>query len=109
MMNEEQLKIRALSLEEAWNVFKTEAEMTDQEYKQSRYGVEIKFDIYDYFMGNIIIKQKKGLVKIGNATYRLTDLYTELELRERIMKDYLEEAFQEDELVTSRIGSETYE
>lgn len=90
-MNEER-DIRVLTLEEAWRIFLIEREI-DQKgkstYEKVRYGVLILFDIYDYFNDILVIKGKVGEVIYRTKKFGLKDLWTELERREEIIKQYL--------------------
>ena len=47
------LDIRSLGFREAWNFFKTEIDLKAEEYKQTRFGVNLNFDINEYLNGNI--------------------------------------------------------
>lgn len=96
------MDIRTLSLQEAWNTFKTEIEMTEKEYKEARFGVTIKFDINDYLKNRIAIKGKVGKAFIRGKSHSLEDFETELEKRERIIKDWLLENFGDIEIATPR-------
>lgn len=96
------LDIRTLNIEEAWNTFKTEIKTHETEYKQARFGIKIKFDINDYLKGRITIKAKTGKAYIRGGAYELEDFETELELRERIIKNWLIENFGDEEIATPR-------
>jgi len=96
------LDIRTLSLEEAWNTFKTEIGMTEKEYRQARFGVSIRFDINDYLKGRIAIKSKTGKAFIKGSSYNLEEFETELEKRERVIKEWLLENFGDKEVATPR-------
>lgn len=82
-----------LGLEECWNIFKSEGDLQETEYKQLyhliRHGIGIKFDINIYLNGHIIIKPKTGKVFIRGHIYSSESLYTELEKRERLIKGWL--------------------
>lgn len=95
------MDIRTLTLDEAWEIFKTDIERNNIIYKKVRFGISIAFDINLYFKGFIIIKGKSGKVFIGNQTYTAIELFTELERRERIMKKWLLENFGEQEIARS--------
>lgn len=95
--------IQEMGLEEAYNYFILLIPSTTKEYNQARYGINIKFDIYEYFRGNLKIYQKKGIVVIHKQIIKLDHLYTELENRTKIIKKMLLEAMgQENEITTMR-------
>jgi len=95
-------EIRTLGFEEAWQLFKTEAEIGSEEYELARKGIEIKFDINDYFHGNITIKGKTGKAFVRGKLYKSEDIYTEIEKRERLIKEWLLENFADEEIATPR-------
>lgn len=85
------IDISTLGLEEAYNAFKVEVDTMSKDYKQARFGKNIRFDINIYLRGHIIIKHKIGKAYILGKVYDIEDIYTELEERERIIKDWLHE------------------
>lgn len=93
---------RALDFEEAWNVFKSEISMTDSIYRKVRFGITHKFDVNDHFKGRILIKGKAGLAVVRGKTIGLEDYETELELREREVKKWLQLNLTTDEVVSPR-------
>lgn len=95
-------EIRQMNLQEAWNTFKTEAEMTDKEYIEARFGKNITFDINDYLKGRINIKSKVGKALIKGTAYDLEEFETELEIRERTIKDWLIKNFGDEEVALPR-------
>lgn len=95
-------EIRTMALEQAWNTMKTEIEMTEREYKQARFGINIIFDINDYLKGRITIKAKTGKAFIRGKAHRLEEFETELEQRERIIKGWLLDNFGDEEVATPR-------
>lgn len=96
------LDIRTLSLEEAWQTFKTEIQMDEAEYRLARFGCDIRFDINDYLKGRIAIKGKVGKAFIRGCAYMLEDFETELENRERVIKEWLLDNFGDKEIATPR-------
>lgn len=96
------LDIRTLDLREAWNFFKTEIAMEDETYRKARFGIKVKFDINDYLKGRIPVKAKTGKALVRGQAHKLEDFETELEVRERIIKDWLLQNFGEEELVSPR-------
>lgn len=96
------LDLRTLDFNEAWNTFKTEAEMNTDEYRKARFGIRIKFDINDYLKGRLVIKAKKRNVYIKGCVYDLEEFETELEMRERKIKKWLIENLGDDDIVKPR-------
>lgn len=101
-MNQD-LDILTLGLNEAWNMYKIMASH-DNSYKMARFGVNIKFDINDYLKGRIQTKPKSGRALIRGQTCKLEDFETELEEREKVVKEWLLENYQEEELTAPRGG-----
>lgn len=58
-------------------------------YDKARFGINTKFDAYDYLNKVMIIKPKVGKVLYRGKTINLTDLWTELEERTIIMKQWI--------------------
>lgn len=100
-MSNQDLDILTLGLPEAWNMYKIMADH-DEEYRKARFGVKIKFDINDYLKGRIMTKPKTGKALIRGKTCQLEDFETELEKREKIIKEWLVENYTEEELVKPR-------
>ena len=100
-MNSE-VEFKTMSLEEAWNFFKTEIEMNSVEYQNARFGIYMMFDINDYFYGHISVKSKTGKVFIRGKSFKTEDFYTELEHRERQIKSYLVDNFSDEEIAAPR-------
>lgn len=78
-----------IPFEDAWAYFKISIESSSKEYQQVRFGIKIKFDIYDYQKGRIETKPKQGLALLHGKRYNLEEIETELEEREKIMKNWL--------------------
>lgn len=95
------LDILTLGLPEAWNMYKIMTEH-DEEYRKARFGIKIKFDINDYLKGRILIKPKTGKALVRGKTFILEDFETELEEREKVVKDWLLENYTEEELIKPR-------
>ena len=102
-MNKNDIDILTLGLSEAWNMYKIMCEH-DNEYKKARFGMNIKFDINDYLKGRIITKPKTGKALIRGKAYHLEEFETELETREKVIKDWLVENYSEEELFSPRMG-----
>lgn len=99
-MNQD-LDILTLGLPEAWNMYKIMADH-DQSYREARFGIRIKFDINDYLKGRILTKPKTGKALIRGHTCKLEDFETELEAREKIIKEWLVENYTEEDLISPR-------
>lgn len=94
--------IMTLGLEDAWEMFVTLNEELDYIYEKARWGIKIKFDIYDYLNGAIQEKIKTGKVHIKGIAYESSDYYSELEIRKKLIKRWLLENYQEEEIWTMR-------
>lgn len=97
-------KIVTMPLEEMWNYFKRMKNhfkhgVFEDTYKKSRYGHKIKFELDDFINGNLAEKPKKGIVRIRNKWYELSEIYSELEERERTLTDYLLLNYEEGDIV----------
>lgn len=95
------IDFRSMSFEEAWQFFKTESEMSDPSYKAARFGISIMFDINEYIMGYIRVKGKVGKVYIRDKAYSSEDFFTELELREKEIKNWLLDNFSQPDIATA--------
>lgn len=102
-MNQE-IDILTLNLQEAWEMFLMLAENNTTEYEKARWGIKIPFDIYDHFSGATTQKIKVGKINIKGKAYDSSDFYSELELRKKIIKEWLLENFTEEKLYTARGG-----
>lgn len=90
-----------LGLPEAWNMFKL-LTLHDMDYRMARFGVDIKFDINDYLKGRIITKPKSGSALLRGRSVNLESFETELEKREKIIKEFLIENMKDEDLFTPR-------
>lgn len=100
-MNTNQLDVATLPLHDAWKLFMLQKGIQNtQEYRKARFGININFDINDALIGNIKIKAKSQEAIINRWKYNLEDYNTELENRERIIKEYLIEQLEPERLVT---------
>lgn len=100
MSNEDE--IRTMNLEETWNMFKTMIEMNTKDYVTARFGKRIRFDINDYIKGKITEKRKVGKTIIKGKVYSSEEFETELEERERTMKNYIIKETKTQEVATPR-------
>ena len=100
-MNSEDIDILTMGLVDCWNMYKVMT-MRDDTYKQARFGVKIKFDINDYLKGRILTKPKSGKALIRGRTCELEEFETELEEREKLIKEWLLENCTEDEIIKPR-------
>ena len=99
-MNE--LELRSMDFNESWNTFKTEVQDSTKEYRLARFGININFDINDYLKGRVLIKSKTGKAFVRGRAFDLEDFETELEKRERIIKEWLITNFCDVEVATPR-------
>lgn len=102
MVNE--LDIKTLSLEEAYELFISEVDKyrDSKIYGQIRFGIKIRFDIYDYLNGNIRVKHKSGKAIIKGRVYDMEDIYGEIEERNKEMKEWLVENIVEETFAKAR-------
>lgn len=101
--------VPTMSLNEAWRTFLLYNDnVTAPEYLYSRWGVKLKFDIYSHLSGAILIKPKTSKVHIKGQAFDASDYYSELELREKIMKRWLIANLKEEVLFTPRGMGEEY-
>lgn len=84
---------RQMELSEMYNVFIVEMdEEKDKDvYALIRLGIDLEFDIYDYFNGIMEIKRKAGDVVYRNRIFKLADVWTELEKRRKLLYNWIEE------------------
>lgn len=68
-------------------------------YKKIRYGLEIKFDVYDYLNGVITIKSKIGVAIYRGKPIELSKLWDELEERTIVCRKWLKENINDDPIV----------
>lgn len=98
--------VREMGLEEAYNNFILLVASNTQEYQWVRYGINIKFDIYNYFQGNMKIYKKKEMMIIHKKIYKLDAIYTELENRIKIIKKVLLELTNKNKEIVQMRGIE---
>lgn len=97
------IDILSLNTEEMWNLYKREVDMNSAEFDIVRKGINISFDIINYFQGfNIRVKEKQGYVIINGKSVRKEEVDTELIARERIMAKYLLEVFGKTSIASVR-------
>lgn len=58
-------------------------------YQKARFGINTKFDAYDYLNGVMTIKTKTGKALYRGKTINLSSLWTELEERTITMKKWI--------------------
>ena len=101
-MGSNDMEIRKMSLEETWQMFKSEVDIHSKIYEKIRFGVEVKFDINDYFANWFNVKPKTGTFFIRGEARKSENVFTELEIREKAMKQWLLENFGDDDFVSPR-------
>lgn len=91
MIDEGRLEIAKLGFREAYNIFKIIVEPDSEEAMKIRFGFKIKFDIDAYYNGFLHSnsKKKRGLVMIGSKWYKVENFFTELNTREKVMKEFI--------------------
>lgn len=103
------LNVMQMNIEEAWEVFKMLVrdmeEFDEESYKKARFGIRIKFDINEYTNKWIRVKTKKGIVLIRGKVYRSEDFWTEIEEREYLIKRWIIENIEDEEMAKSYRGN----
>lgn len=105
-MSQEQ-DVRTLALEQAYEMFISEGDdgpSYNDVYQEARYGITLKFDIYEHLQGHIQVRNKTGKVFIRGKAYDSDEFYTELEQRNKVIKAWLEEHTQAPQLTEVRKG-----
>ena len=102
-MTEINMEIITMSLKEAWELFKIIRNEDDTDtYKKIRYGIDELFDINDYLKGRMIIKPKSGVALLRGKPMSLGTIDTELEKREKLMKQYINDNTQDVQITRPR-------
>ena len=88
------------SMQEIWNTFITlegEYEKWDIDYEKARFGVIVKFEIYDLWeeTNKIIRKDKDNKIIVNGTVYKIEDFRTEKEERRKIMVNAIIENIEE--------------
>lgn len=101
-MNQD-LDILTLGLAEAWEMFVVLNESSaSEEYTKARWGVKIHFDIYEHLDNSFQQKSKSGKIHIRGQAYDKSDYNSELEVRKKIIKEWLLENVTQDEIFRPR-------
>lgn len=95
------------SMQDIWNTFVNldgEYKDFDKDYELARFGIKVKFEIYDLWetTNKILRKDKDGKVIISKNTYNIEDFRTEKEERRKIMVNAILENIDEKEVTTPR-------
>lgn len=99
----ETLDILTLSFRQAWDLFILISNR-DETYRKARFGINLKFDIYDYFNNRMVMKYKTGIALIMGKPFKIEDIETEREQREKLVKEWLLENYVEDDFYSPRGG-----
>lgn len=98
--------VRGMELNELYKVLRSMREDIgnyESLLVKARFGINIRFDIHDWIRGiGIRPKEKTGIVIINGKPYQRSDIYTEIEAREDIMKEAIIEAMEQEEIVGPR-------
>jgi hypothetical protein len=94
-----------MSEEDAYALFAQESDPGEELYDQIRYGIDIKFDYKSYLRGNL--KMARNAVRIYDdsgspQTYLLSEFYTEMENRRKLMNKYLIERYCQDRVMKEK-------
>lgn len=71
----------------------------DEIYQEIRFGIDLKFDLYDYINEMIQTKSKSGRVIYRGKTIDLTKFWTEIETRNIKAKKWLKENTTEEGII----------
>lgn len=103
------LDVLKMSMQEAYHTFINLIGEEDKElYVRVRYGSKerLQFDIYEWINGNMIVKKKKGIAVIRWNGKRvitiISEIQTEIESRERIMKNAIMKHIETETIVEER-------
>lgn len=105
-MSEDIQNIKTMGIKELYPMFALEVqqlENAEEIYKQVRFGITVPFDVYDYLYDIITVKGKTGKALYRGKTIKLRQIWTELEMRNNLMKEFLIENMKEDSLMSLRI------
>jgi len=105
-MSEDIRNIKVMEIKELYPMFALEVQTTENSeeiYKKVRYGIDVDFDIYDYLHNIISIKGKTGKALYRGRSLRLRMIWTELEKRNNLMKEWLIENMEDKTLMSLRI------
>lgn len=95
-------KIRTMDLKQAYFFTIGEEDIPEEDYRKMRYGIKVKFDIYDYIHNNIAVKQKSRLIGIGSKWMTMDEFYSEIEARLKFIKIYLLNIYKDESLTKPR-------
>lgn len=93
-MNEDE--VLQLNFKKAYDIFVSlQREIPDYEkyHDYITYGTNIRFDVREWFKGNVAEKSKDSSTRIGKYWYHNHNIYDELERREYIVKKVLRTYF----------------
>lgn len=71
------------------------------DYNKVRFGFTIKFELEDYIKGRFREKPKSGTIVIWKNEYSLKDFRTEIEKREKVMRNSLLNYYSQDKDIIS--------
>lgn len=87
---------------EDWKEYKEEHPNTEVVYKKARYGITLEFDLYDYINGAVNdSKMKNGIIIVRGESFDMSEFWTELERRTKILKKWLKEYAEPDGIARS--------
>lgn len=100
-------KVVTGSMQELWDTFITlegEYDNFEKDYDDVRFGMDVKFEIYDLWEDTkqIVRKDKDGKVIIDGNTYKLESFRTEKEERRKIMVEAILNNVTEFDVTTPR-------
>lgn len=96
-------KIRGMGLKEAYNFITSHPELPTETHNQVRFGFLVpRIDVYDYLNGTLLMKGKTGEVVYRGHAFTLEDIYTDMEKRLSIIKEWLINKYKRTSITASR-------
>lgn len=80
-----------MDIKEAYELFSSEVQPHTRIYHQARYGINLKFDIYDHFHNMMAIKEKSGIIIYRNQQFTMEEFWSEIEKRTILIKKWIKE------------------
>lgn len=96
-------KIRGMGLKEAYNFITSHQDLPSNIHEQVRFGfLQPRIDIYDYLNSTLLMKGKTGEVVYRGHAFTLEVVYTDMEKRQKIMKEWLIDKYKRTTITMSR-------
>lgn len=93
--------------EQVWSYFDSLVENDNPIYAKARFGIGLLFDVKQVIEGFNInyLKERKNVIIINNKEINISDYYTEMSLRRKLMINYLLENFGKKSIAKPRGGN----